>query len=214
MASSDYEGVPDPGSSPPNKFYFSPCKNSVTCSNSSFLGTPSSSPVCQLDGGGEYHGCGLINQSQNGELNPPGTGFWVTYFSGDPTKFGNRQANISCVCGNTESLGPFPNTGANGYEYLGPDAGNVYGLQFTHRACCPGGGGGGFDYGWLFVIIVLGGAVLYLLVGVVVNRFAFHHEGMQMLPHSEFWASAPGLMKDGVMYLVHKVRGTSGYSSF
>jgi len=215
MSSSDYAGQPDPGSNPPNSFYFSPCKNSVTCSNSSAPGSPTVSPVCQVDGGGSYHGCGLIASVQNGELHPAGSGFWIFYDNGDSTKYGPRQVNITCVCGKKFSLGPFPTAGSNGYEYQGSDVGNVYGMQFVHPACCPGGAAsGGFDYGWIFVVIVCGGAVMYLIVGVILNRFMYGAEGIQMIPHSEFWASAPGLMKDGVMYIVHKVRGTSGYNAF
>jgi len=63
----------------------------------------------------------------------------MAYDRGDSTKWGDRQVNITCVCGKTKdiSLVPFPWAGSNGYEYLGPNAGNVFGMQFVHPACCP-----------------------------------------------------------------------------
>jgi len=210
MVGNGYKGSNDSG---PNTFFFTPCENSPLCANSQ-PGTPTPSPVCQEDGNSNFHGCGLITPAVLGELIPTGTGFYMYFANGDGTRSGPRTANVTCLCASGSSeLGPLP---GQLYELNGTP--NIYGLQFTSPYCCPNGlrpgvGGGGFDYGWIFVIIVFSAAAVYLLGGVIVNRFVFHHEGLQMIPNVDFWVASPGLMKDGVMYVVNKVRGgQSGYS--
>jgi hypothetical protein len=55
---------------------------------------------------------------------------------------------------------------------------------------------------------------VYFIAGVLVMKFVYNAEGTAIVPNSEFWASTPGLMKDGVMYIVNKIRGTSSYTTF
>jgi len=88
----------------------------------------------------------------------------------------------------------------------------------TQFACGSGGtttGGptGGLSGGSIFLIIFFVGIVVYFGAGIAYMRFKNHAEGINMIPNLEFWAALPSLVKDGVMFLVGKVRGR-GASSY
>jgi len=198
-----------------NSYYIQPCHNTQACSGKTGVGE---SPLCQKDGGGAYHGCGTIASALEGAL--VGGGYWIYYTNGDSTNQGPRTANISCVCAPTVTgQGQYSPASGSAYEV---DTGD-YQVSFKHQICCgggpspppgPHGGGGGFDYGWVFVIVVCCAVVVYLIGGVIVMKVAYNAEGAEMIPNLEFWKSTPGLLKDGVMYIVNKIRGNSGYSTF
>ena len=61
------------------------------------------------------------------------------------------------------------------------------------------------DPGWIFVIIILVGFVTYMIVGVIVKKFVFKSEGMEVIPNHSFWADLPGLVKDGAVYFFNKL---------
>lgn len=78
---------------------------------------------------------------------------------------------------------------------------------------CPGGGGGGdngFDFGWVFVIIVLCGLFLYFVLGIIILKFALHKEGREVVPQVEFWSALPGLVLDGIKFTWRKITCQSG----
>jgi len=75
------------------------------------------------------------------------------------------------------------------------------------------GGSGEFDYGWVFVIIVLCGLFLYFTLGIIILKFAQHKEGREIVPNVDFWAGLPSLVLDGMKYTLCCVpcRGGGGY---
>jgi len=82
-----------------------------------------------------------------------------------------------------------------------PDAGEVLCLS-----CVGGGGAGGaLGGGALFLIIFVAIMFVYFVGGIIYNKFV-KKEGVKPL-HAEFWADLPALVKDGVMFLVNKVKG-------
>lgn len=80
-----------------------------------------------------------------------------------------------------------------------------YAGPIEHAAFCPVADGG-FDYGWVFVIIVLVGAFLYFVLGIIILKFAMHKEGREVVPNVEFWVALPGLVWDGIKFLFGKFR--------
>jgi len=66
--------------------------------------------------------------------------------------------------------------------------------------------------GSVILIIVLCFGIVYLAGGLVVNKLVRHQEGLEIIPNYVFWISIPGLVKDGVMLIVNKIRGKGGYS--
>ena len=49
--------------------------------------------------------------------------------------------------------------------------------------------------------MLVGGVVLFLF-GVVVKRFVFHAESIDLVPLIDFWRSAPALVRDGVRFVL------------
>ena len=76
-----------------------------------------------------------------------------------------------------------------------------YTIQFKSKHACPTNGSSG-SKGWSFVFLVLAGAVLYLAVGIGINKYKFGLEGIETVPHISFWRQVPGLVKDGVTFSV------------
>ena len=52
---------------------------------------------------------------------------------------------------------------------------------------------------------------MYLAAGIAFKAVKHQARGIEMIPNVDFWKSFPGLVKDGVMFLIHKVtrRGDS-----
>jgi len=94
----------------------------------------------------------------------------------------------------------------------------IYNINMKSKHACAigggsGGGSGGLSGGWIFVIILLCGSVLYLLVGVVVKWKVMNTEpGTELIPNIDFWRDLPGLIKDGAVYVKNKLTGAAGYS--
>lgn len=51
--------------------------------------------------------------------------------------------------------------------------------------------------------------VLYFVLGFVYKRFRLGAEGVDAIPNF-LWADLPGLVKDGVFFVINKIRGGSG----
>jgi len=54
---------------------------------------------------------------------------------------------------------------------------------------------------------------LYFVVGILFLKFARNASGVEMIPQHDFWFSLPGLVKDGVMFIVNKIRGGNTYQT-
>jgi hypothetical protein len=83
-------------------------------------------------------------------------------------------------------------------------------LSIYHKSGCPikkklSGGS-------ICLIILTVVLVLYFILGFVWKRFRQGKEGFEAVPNF-LWRDLPGLVKDGIMFLVGKCRGTNGYET-
>jgi len=197
-----------------NTYFVQPCQYTVYgCEDDMSQGSSYPTMFCQLDGGLKNHSLGnvLVGPSWT-ELSPPGTGIQVNITGGD----NGRTGGIACSCSRTASgtsilpgsLQELPN--------------KLYVITLVSKSCCPGAGpgnttGGGkkgkFDFGWVFVIIVFGGLALYFIIGALFLKFGRDASGVEIIPQHDFWFSLPGLVKDGVMFIVNKIRGGNTYQT-
>jgi len=139
-----------------------------------------------------------------------GYGVMAAYANGNS----GRTMEITFICD--------PNAGTGNPIFVA-EVNTNYKFNWITAAGCPtnvnfggggsGGGGGGLSGGSILLIILLCVTVVYLVGGVLLNKFARHKEGMEMVPNVEFWISIPGLVKDGVLFIVHKIKG-GGPSSY
>ena len=81
-------------------------------------------------------------------------------------------------------------------------------LSLTGDSCCfkygpgPGSlsGAGGLSIGFILLIIALVVAIVYLLIGVVVQSTVREAEGRDRIPNVSFWSLLSGLVRDGFKF--------------
>jgi len=209
-----------------NTYYYIPCRtisqSEPNCAGFAYDSIPA---ICQKDGRAPpgWHGLGSINATQfqlrsNGDAT---SGFLLRWTAGgEPSPPPARTTDIEFICDPSGSEGVF--TPAENAETPTHD----YHLQWTTKFACPtsdgdgdggdGGDGGGskLSGGWIFIIILIGSAFIYLVAGVAVKKFVFHAEGIELIPNAMFWIALPGLVKDGNLFVIHKILGLCGRGSY
>lgn len=68
------------------------------------------------------------------------------------------------------------------------------------------------DSAWILLRGIFVLACLYVCVGMWVMRAHFNASGLESVPHLSFWMSYPGLVSDGVYFVLSKM-GLAGSSS-
>lgn len=48
--------------------------------------------------------------------------------------------------------------------------------------------------------------ILYFVAGIAYNKFKLQKSGLDVVPQYTFWISIPGLVKDGVMFVVERFK--------
>jgi len=197
-------------------YYYKPCgwvSSNIQCQTA----TDTTPAVCQKDNRGQYNDCGsqstakisALPATQGGE----GDGFTLTVTGGTDS----RLSEIYFKCDQNADPGAFK-------FVLEPQA-RTYQFQFATKYACPagggnngnGGGGGdddGLAGGWIFIIILSSLLVLYLIGGVAYNKFIAHKEGKELIPNVEFWVALPVYVKDGHLFVWHKLRSLTGRGSY
>jgi len=66
--------------------------------------------------------------------------------------------------------------------------------------------------GGIFLILLFCGSFVYVVVGVVINKFVRHQEGIEILPNVAFWTGFFGLIRDGGKFIVNKTCRRGGYT--
>jgi len=116
----------------------------------------------------------------------------------------SRETQIDFKCN--------PSKGTGAPVFAGENPTHHYLFQWESAIACPPGKGG-LSVGSILLIIVLCLLVVYFVAGVLFNKFKRQLTGVEIIPNVTFWTSIPGLVKDGVMFLVNKVRNRGGYTT-
>jgi len=188
-----------------NDYYWAPCHVPPDCLNNA--------PICQHTTTDTTYALGLVAGAAIAELSPAGSGITINYPANAATPKNQRQSILTLVCDMTQDPGA-----PGGSVTENPQL--TYQLSFKSKYACPGvapppGSGGGFDMGWVFVIIVLVGSVVYVVGGVMLNHFYFGAElGLSAIPQWEFWSDVPSLMKDGARFIYSKITGQQTGSQY
>jgi len=160
---------------------------------------------------------GSLDNVEWGLINPsdPAVGPSLTYFTRDtcnedgPTEKDSndtmhvkffREIKLNFRCKEGVEGGPYQ---------LSDPAGCTTTVDFeTMYGCAGKGKAKGLSGGSILLIILLVLIVVYIIGGFVFN---VKYKGMpfnkEAFPHLEFWGSIPGLVKDGVVFTVSKIRG-------
>jgi len=128
-----------------------------------------------------------------------GFGLTAEFIQGDL----DRKMEIDFICD--------PNAGTGSPSFKNEAPTHHYNFQWTSQYACPVKGGA-LSPGSIMLIIVLCLIVIYVVGGILFNRFKRQLTGIEMIPNVEFWISIPGLVKDGVMFLVNKITKRGQYT--
>jgi len=137
------------------------------------------------------HGRGITVEFTDGTIDT---------ITGNPRKM---EIDFSCKVGSGDGLPQFVNEDPKlHYNFL----------WVTEYACgpLPSGSATVISVGSILLIIFFCLLVLYVVVGLLVNKFYFKKEGLDIIPQKDFWFALPFLVKDGVMFIVHKIKGLRG----
>lgn len=75
-------------------------------------------------------------------------------------------------------------------------------IEIWSVAGCPAGQD---TFAVIFFVLLFVGLAVYIIGGFVFNKFIKKEGGFH--PHMSFWIGFPGLVKDGAMFIVNKVKG-------
>ncbi|XP_065053220.1 uncharacterized protein LOC135682309 [Rhopilema esculentum] len=128
----------------------------------------------------------------------------------------NRQTTINLACD--------PNIKAPLLSVVLESPEGVYGLTVTTKCACPGAcshlspqsasSSTGLSTGSVLCIVLLVLVVVYLIGGVLINKFVRHEENSELFPNKTFWKGFPVLVKDGCIFTFRKIRaGKSDYEA-
>jgi len=117
--------------------------------------------------------------------------------------------NLSCSSGNK-------------LTFVGEDPGLTYNFNLESKyACCKGcssvpiSSNVGISPGSILLIVFICFIVTYLVVGFIINGAYFKRSGKDMVPQLALWMMAPGMIKDGALFVVNSTcrRGSAGSKS-
>lgn len=206
-------------------YAFSVCKNTKN-DDDSFCGNCLEFGACQtqtesVDGelmswclGRYQNDIQLVNSTEDS--------ITLTYTEGDYLndgecyEGGDRLTSITITC-NTEVI-----TKPTKISITQPPCDSyTYKIEFSHAAGCPIGNDvpqpgtrKGLSVGSILLIIIFVTFFVYLIAGIVINATIRQQTGKDIIPNREFWADLPSLIKDGFLFIVHKIRPPSeGYTT-
>lgn len=176
-------------------------------------GTCVNAAACQYDSNNNvYYN---IGDSSKVTLSYDGLNVIGEYMSDD----GARSSKVTFQC--DPNVDP-PTDTANGETST-----TVYEFTIVSKYACPQGGGNpgttssppsgggsgsdGISPGTILIIIFFSVLVVYLIAGVAFNKYHRQNTGKEIVPNVSLWTSLPGLIKDGVMFCVSKIRRKGGY---
>jgi hypothetical protein len=129
-------------------------------------------------------------------------------------KFNNdieSEATVKIYCGTGDLDSIPPSSGG-----LDPAVKAYFSFAFSSKYACPPGSpgappeSGGLTSGGIFVL------VFFLVIGLYVGGTVAYNfkikglRGKELLPHPQVWGAIPGLVKDGCVFFVQKIRTLIG----
>ncbi|CAL1534096.1 unnamed protein product [Lymnaea stagnalis] len=183
-----------------NRFSYNPCKpfTEGTCVNVA---------VCQLNNAGQYFECGS-QESANFLLDQTSGLPAVEYSKTDGTGL-TRYSRVLLNCITTEG---------DAIEIQGEGQTGHYGFKLNSKKCCAIAGGVTIEVsisvGSVLVIVFFVLLIVYLIAGIIFQKFVRKAEGKEILPNFSFWSGFPSLVRDGVFFIIRRSPGgKAGYSN-
>eukprot|EP00111_Clytia_hemisphaerica_P009524 TCONS_00027924-protein len=142
-----------------------------------------------------------------------GTVLTVVYTYTEPTTGTKMQTRVVMHCSTEDGLGTFSQieTGAELQQFSGT-------LSSKYGCVVSGGGGGssgknGISTGTILCIVLLVLIIVYMVSGILINKYVRKVEKGDEFPNKNFWKDFPGLIKDGFAFTYHQIRRKDAYES-
>ncbi|PRP74617.1 hypothetical protein PROFUN_03539 [Planoprotostelium fungivorum] len=176
----------------------------TVCSSVSLSGDPSTS-VWQTSGGLDTVLTDICRQNVTSVGGPEKSqgdveGFRITSRSVPGLPF-NNIVDIDFICD--------PNIPSPGVGVSASGKQHTYAIVWKSAGACAlteGKEKGEFlGIGWIISIVFLGLVVLYLIVGIIVNKFVMKKESTEVIPNVHVWQSVGAHVKDGFKFTYRKI---------
>ncbi|XP_048755148.1 uncharacterized protein LOC125666064 isoform X1 [Ostrea edulis] len=106
----------------------------------------------------------------------------------------------------------FCQQGPDVFEPTGETGQATYNLSFKSKYSCPRSDAG-LSAGTILIIIFVAMIPVYLIGGVLFQVFVRKNSGMKVIPNYNFWVGLPGLIKDGMLFIIRGGRKKGTYNS-
>ncbi|XP_005111229.1 uncharacterized protein LOC101853507 [Aplysia californica] len=183
-----------------NKYSYNPCKgfSEGTCTDVS---------ICQ-NTGDSYYECGT--QESAVFLTNPQTGELSVIYESTDTFNTTRTSQVYLQCAEEDAPDSFVAAGETA-----PGSG-LYLFTLSSPHCCAkkdSDDSSDLSIGTLITIGVGILVIVYVVVGIIIQKFMLHKSGKEVLPNYDTWSRLPRLIKDGIMYTVRCGKTGSDYEN-
>ncbi|XP_064613850.1 uncharacterized protein LOC135477612 isoform X2 [Liolophura sinensis] len=193
-----------------NSFSWNPCtpfsEGDGTCTNVASCQVQPGNPPAYFN----------IGKQETATFQTDGSGK-ITLHYVDNTSDG-RKTVINLNCDNTQDPGTV--------TAQGETVTKQYTLTYTGKYACPKAappsttpkpgpepGPGGLSVGSILCIVVFTTLIVYIVAGILIQKFVRKAAGKEMIPQYSFWSATPGLIKDGVLFTVRRGRVGKSYDN-
>ncbi|GFU07063.1 uncharacterized protein NPIL_135881 [Nephila pilipes] len=151
--------------------------------------------VCQT-GKGIHYNCGKeVHFSGNGD-----GGTTNVIYTGE----GGRVTNITLVCSPEDRVPQLSVTGEVSSKH--------YEMTLNSRCACANlCRESHLSTGSVLVILLMIGVALYLVLGIIHSSLTRGAHGWELIPHHEFWADFPLLVRDGCVFVISGCKSETAY---
>nr|XP_022309750.1 uncharacterized protein LOC111115345 [Crassostrea virginica] len=175
-------------------YSWNPCKSfsEGSCTNAA---------VCQTHSGLQYN-CGTQDSAAFG-YDDTNNVYTITY-SADTVSKDNELR--------TTTLYLYCDQGPDMFQPIGEAVQGTYAMIFKSKYACPREDTG-ISAGTVLIIIFFSLLAVYLIGGVIFQIFVRKNSGKNAIPNASFWFDFPGLVKDGVFFVIRRGGKKGTYNS-
>ncbi|CAG5124759.1 unnamed protein product [Candidula unifasciata] len=185
-------------------YYVQPCNRKLSTQLQSCITVNPDLVSCQVDANTKQqaYGLGVLHKY---EVTRDQDNFILTNSFIQQSDMINRTLHLTVKCSDQD--GEFTYQGSNK-----PPSPVIYKFTLATRHICAGAKNeGGLSPGSVMVIIFFVLLIVYILGGLLFQKFIRKAQGVEIIPNYVFWKDFPFLVKDGFVFTFQCCKGSSGY---
>jgi len=103
--------------------------------------------------------------------------------------------------------------GAGSPVFMSETGRQSFRFKWVSVHACPVGRAPDLSIGSIMLIVFGSLVITYVIAGILWNKYKRGLTGLELVPQGEFWISIPGLVKDGVVFIINKIKNRGGGST-